>query len=272
MADKILLKMNVSRFLLGLACLLVGQVCANGVDTIRHGALSYNVVGIFGKTPALALARAAADGNVGEVKSQIAAGVDPNTVGKEDVTPLWWAAWAQNLDGFKTLLAAHADPNFRRREGLSIMILITRMKDSRFLELALQHGGNPNFQDVKPIRTPIFEAVKYSDAGRQRELLLQAGADLNSQDGSGQTPMMVAIAARGDYELVWDFLQRGADYRLKTNYQKTLADVIGTRHTDSRSDQYRWREKVIEFLRSKGIEAHRPLTESSRRHRMGSGT
>ncbi|HTQ29616.1 MAG TPA: ankyrin repeat domain-containing protein [Opitutaceae bacterium] len=235
-----------------------------GQETIAQGALTYNVVDLFGKTPALALARAAAAGSVDEVKKQIAAGVDPNTVGEHDVTPLWWAAWAQNLDGFRALLTAQANPNFRRREGFSIMILITRMKDPRFLELALQNGGDPNFRDVKPIKTPIFEAVMYSDADRQRQLLLQSGADLNAQDGNGQTPMMAAIAARKDYKLVWDFLQRGADYRLKTNYKRTLADMIGVALIDPQSDQYLWREKVIEFLRSKGIEAHRPTNEIPR--------
>lgn len=230
-------------------------------DTIRQGALTYNVVDVFGNAPALPLARAAARGDTTEVKRLVATGVDPNTVGQHDITPLWWAAWAENLDGFKALLEAGANPNFRRPDGFSLMSLVTRMKDPRFLELVLKHGGDPNFREAKSSKTPLFETVMFSDGGRQRELLLQAGADLNAQDVVGWTPMIEAIAARGDYRLVWDFLQRGADYRIKTNNQKTLADFIGTAGIIPHSEQSRWREKVIEFLRAKGVEAHPPPDE-----------
>lgn len=199
-------------------------------DTIRQGALTYNVVDVFGSTPALPLVRAAVRGDTSEVKRLVATGVNPNTVGQHDITPLWWAAWAENLDGFKALLEAGANPNFQRHEGFSLMILVTRMNDPRFLELALKHGGDPNFRDAKPSKTPIFEAVMSSDAGRQRQLLLQAGADLNAQDGAGWTPMMMAIATRGDYQLVWDFLQRGriiVSRRTTRKRSRTLSPLVG---------------------------------------------
>ena len=258
---KALLKMNVIKILLCLGCLFGNFGCMKGNDIVRQGALSYDVADIFGKTSTLGLARAAAAGNLAEIKKQLAEGTDPNIIGKHDITPIWWAAWTQNLKGFTALLEAGANPNLCRREGLSLMILITRMKDPRYLEEALNHGGDPNFRDVNPIKTPIFEAVMYSDALRQRELLLSAGANLNAQDGNGETPIMRAIEARGDYKLVWEFLQRGASYNIETSYKKTLADMIGIRLINPASDQYSWREKVIEFLRSKGVEAHRPINE-----------
>lgn len=105
----------------------------------------------------------------------------------------------------------------------------------------------------------------YSDTHRQVELLLAAGADLNALDGSGDPPAIRAIATRADYRLVWEFLQRGADYRIKTRQGKNaLVDAIEGRMMNPDDDAYLWREKIIEFLRSKGIEAHRPPRERPR--------
>ena len=254
--------MKLIKTTLIIAIIMAIQGCMNEHETVRQGRLTYNVVDVFEETPAIALARAGARGDAAEIKRQIAAGVDPNTVGKYDITPLWWAVWTQNLRGFKTLLESGANPNVRRPE-FSIMILAAGTEDARFLELALKHGGDPNFRDVNPVRMPIFESM-LMDSTRHRELLLQAGADINAQNEVGDTPMMKAIGTSADYKFVWECLQRGADYRIKTFNNKTLADSISTCHINPDDDRYLWREKVIEFLKSKGIEAHRPEGERPR--------
>lgn len=253
--------MAANRFVLCVALLWPFCGCMRDRDTIRQAALTYNAVEIFGRTPALLLARAAADGDVAEVNRLLASGIDPNTIGEHGITPLWWAAWAESLPGFVALLEHGANPNFLRKDDESLMILVVRLRNPSFLEQALKHGGDPNFRNDLPEETPIFEAIRPSAATRHRELLLAAGADLNAQDGNGYTPMISAISARGDYHLVWDFLQRGADFRFKSRGGMSLARAIGICHIDPASDAYQWREKVIEFLRSKGVEAHRPPNE-----------
>ena len=232
-------------------------------ETVRHGDLNYNVTEVFGATPALALAKAAGRGDTVEIARQLAAGVDINTVGAHWITPLWWVAWVENYDGFVALLEKGANPNYVRKEGLSLMLYVTRMKDARFLETVLKHKGDPNLLDRGIIETPIFRALMLPDR-RNLDLLLAAGADLNMQDEGGWTPAMRAIAAAGEYKIVWEFLQRGADPTLKTKNGKTLADIIEFRMIDADSESYVWRGKVIEYLRGKGIVARRPPNELPR--------
>lgn len=250
--------------------LLVLPVCLRASrDTIRHGDLNYNAVEIFGDTPALELARAAASGDTRAIHRLIASGVSPNTVGRHDITPLWWAAWAENYEGFSALLGKAANPNYVRKvegDSISIMHSIIYIADTRYLKAALQRGGNPNLRNAAPNCTPLFTALLVGDGRAHLDLLLNAGADLNAQDGNGYTPAMMAIAARGDYHLVWEFLQRGADWTPKNTIGKgaTLAEMIEARAIYPDGDSYIWREKVMEFLRSKGVPVHRPAHESPR--------
>lgn len=245
--------------LAGLVACLTLPACNKRGGTVRHGSLSYNAGEVFGEgTPALELAEAARRGDVKEINQQIAAGVNVNTVGKHGITPLWWAAWAENYDGFAALIDKGANPNAQRAERYPVMHLIADMKDSRFLEAALKHGGDPNLRDNESGETPLFPAVK-NNRKPQIDLLLAAGADVNAQAPiSGETLPMLAIAARADYQLVYRLLQMGADPTLKTkNAQKTLADFIEIRSINASNNNDPWREKVLSFLRSKGVTANK---------------
>jgi ankyrin repeat protein len=256
--------MVANNYVVFVAAFLLLQGCARGSgDTIHVGVVSYNVAEIFKYTNAIPLARAAAAGETAAIQRELDAGVNPNAVGRDGITPLWWAAGAVNLQGFTYLLDHGADPNFPKCDGYSIMYLVTAMTRNDFLEAALKHGGDPNFRDPRNDETPLFEAVMMGYR-RKVDLLLNSGANINAQDSGGDTILERAIEARGDYRLVWEFLQRGADYRLKGNVGQTLADTIDTRLIDPHSDEYEWRQRVIAFLKSKGIEAHRPPREPPR--------
>ena len=183
--------------LLLLATLLSG--CSPGGGTVRRGRLTYNATEVFGaSTPALALADAASRGDVEEIGRLIASGVDANTVGQHGITPLWWAGFAKNYEGFTALLSKGANPNAQRSEGYPIMYMIAGMSDARFLEVALKHGGDANLRDSESSQTPLFPAVERG-LQRQVDLLLAAKANVNAQDPiSGETIPMVAVGSRAD--------------------------------------------------------------------------
>jgi ankyrin repeat protein len=244
---------------------LFGCGCSRGGGTIRHGNLSYKAENVFSAEPStLKLAKAAGRGDVAEITRLISDGAKVNTFGENEITPLWWAAWARNFDGFNALLEKGGDPNAQRSAGLPLMHLVAQIPDVRFLAAALKHGGNPNTVDQMSGVTPLYNTVTFH-LEEHTTLLLASGANINVQlPLSGWTLLMQAIGSNGDYKLVYQLLQKGADYTLKTKEGKTLADVVRTRAIAPNSDQYIWREKVLEYLRSKGVKVDRPLSETPR--------
>ena len=122
--------------------------CGNGDSTIRHGGLSYNINEVFSNNSlTLSLAVAAAHGNKQEINRLVAEGAKIDDTGRHDITPLWWALWARNIEGFKALLDKGASPNAQRAEGFPIMCLAADIEDPRFLTAALEHGGDVNLRD-----------------------------------------------------------------------------------------------------------------------------
>ena len=239
--------------LLGLSAFLLLSGCNPGGGTVRYGNLTYNATEIFGKgTSALELAKAAGRGDVKGVNRLIASGVNVNTVGQHDITPLWWALWTKNYEGFAALLEKGANPNAQQADGYPIMYLAAEMNDSRFLEAALNHGGNPNLPG-RGSWPPLVMAVQ-NGFKTNVDLLLAAKADANWHDSiSGETLPMVALGSRGDYEMTYQLLQHGADPTLKAFHGKTLANTIELVSKNASNNNDPWRAKVIEYLQSKGM-------------------
>lgn len=252
--------------LLSLA-LLSGAVvgCASSAATsISVNGQLYGENEIFGGTPSLALARAAARGDRAEIRRLVAKGVDPNGFGAFGVTPLAWSLRAVSYEGFTALLEQGADPQQSWSDTNSAMLYTARMVDPKYLIAALKHGGDPDYCQPVSKERPLFQALMQPD-GRTMEVLLAAGADVNVQDAGGWTTPMRVVGAQGNYEIVWRLLQRGADYRLKTNQGKTLADIMGIGSINPNSDSYLWRQKVIEYLRERGVAVRLPPRELPRK-------
>ena len=205
---------------------------------------------MFPEESVRALAKAAGKGRVKTVEELANSGVDVNASGTNGATPLFWAM--NNYKGFKKLLELGADPNVVYGDGGTVMHWAVRMKDNRFLEEALKHGANPNivvkgsmFED-----TPIFRAL--SQGIEKVEILLDAGANINAQDGFGWTPVMDAmIGIRSD--LVIYLLERGADYKIKTNEGSTLANIVADKEGMLTPQGELERLKVVEWLESRGV-------------------
>jgi uncharacterized protein len=185
----------------------------------------------------------------------VAARSNANAVGNHGITPLWWAARADNYEGFAALLENGANPNAQRSDGLPVMHLIVHSDDDdpRFLEAALKHGGNPDLRDTRSGETPLFPAILFKHK-RQIELLLAAKADVKAQTPIDDLTLpMVVITSSANYELAYRLLERGADPTVKTKTGLTLAGLIELNAITSNNPNDPWRKKVIELLRSKGV-------------------
>lgn len=210
-----------------------------------------------------ALAEAAGKGKIKLVDELVKKGIDVNARGKKDATPLFWALRNSNIYGFKKLLAAGAEPNILFASG-SIMHWAAKHENIAFLKAALQYGGNPNLIAGQFGETPLFETISLvrNDRKENRRLLLESGADINARtvDESsylsigGQTPVMKA-AGLGRFDIVYELLEAGADYKIKNDSGHDLVSKVAqdVGAFVSGSPQEKDLQKVITWLSERGV-------------------
>jgi len=199
-----------------------------------------------------ALVQAAARGDTRRVDAILHEGVDINARGKDGMTPVLFAMARLNKTGYRHLLERGANPNLIVEPGESVISFASRVKDSEWLRLALKHGGDPNLIGALNIPPPLHWSI-ISRRPENMHLLLEAGADINICSGTGDTPMMAAVGV-GSFEIVYDFLQRGADYRVKNQGGSDLAKYISLRRIPPTSEAWPIREKVIAWLAERGVQ------------------
>lgn len=233
---------------------------------IRHSFLAIVSIALFaGRSSAMdadkyfadlntrALANAAADGDVQAIRESIAMGANPNSPGKDGMTPVIWALIHRNPKGFNYLLAHGGNPNTELVDGKSVMSLAAMLEDSEYLDAALHRGGNPNLpNDQDNHETPIFYAIAALRPNNVR-LLIKAKADLNWSGPFGQTPLMFA-ASVNRYDFAFDMLEAGANPTATDSNGRSILSTIRRLRTDPASEMGSWRAKVIQLLHEKGLD------------------
>jgi ankyrin repeat protein len=126
------------------------------------------------------LSEAAMQGNSAAVRSLLKERVDVDAAQGDGTTALHWAAFRDDMEMVKWLLAAGANVKATTREGAI---------------------------------TPLFMACTNGNAA-MIEAMLKAGADANAVNGNGTTALMTA-AASGSVDAVKLLLDRGADAKAK---------------------------------------------------------
>ncbi len=203
---------------------------------------------------------AVAKGNEKRMREYLQQGVDVNAVGRQGMRPLFWAFVKRSPKGVRFLLENGADPNIRAQTNpedestISPIELAAIAEDCEYLRLLLKHGANPNTALSYGDRTVIGGAVMNNRMGNVR-ILIEAGADLNHQDISGST-VMITAAGINKFDMVYLFLQKGADPKIKDRWGYDLAGMIsefGDSGVQRGSEQHRWYFKVVEELRARGL-------------------
>jgi ankyrin repeat protein len=163
-------------------------------------------------------------------------------------------------------LALGADPNVIFDDGGSVMYWAVHHVNNEFLKEALKHGGNPNLTEGSfiELQTPNHTAVSRQKSllheaamgpGMEKaEILLSAGADINARDAFGNTPVMDAVYS-GQFDIVLELLNRGADYTIPNKNGFTLEKIIADRRktVDPKNELTRYLDKVIDWLAAKGV-------------------
>lgn len=149
-------------------------------------------------------------------------------------TPFWRAAFAQDIEAMRLLVAHGADPNIPTRWP-DVGMRERRQQDGRQQE----DSGLPHIPPGAPNAWPIHAATgggylglgAFSVRNRPRQfmtavryLVEELGADVNHRDSWLYTPLHYA-ASRGDNELIEYLVAQGADVRAITRLGQSTADM-----------------------------------------------
>lgn len=154
------------------------------------------------RPPAMsAMAYAAFDGNVDEVKRLAAKGESVNGQSGDVFTPLMWAASRGHEIVTLTLMQLGANPNLRNNVGHSALSEAARGCQLDVVKLLVAHGADVNAPDVQRVGgyTPLMYAAAHGCPG-MCEYLLAHGANIGARDSSGNTAAQIA-ASHGDLPL-----------------------------------------------------------------------
>jgi uncharacterized protein len=191
------------------------------------------------------LVQAAQSGDESTINELIAAGVDVNSQGIGNTTPLIWAMKAHSYRGVEALLANGANPNQRYEHGYTPLWFAAGGNDLTLLDMLLKNGGDPNIW-VDRNMNPLMFAIEQDRMDNYR-MLLNHGADINNVNELHNCIAVYAVAI-GNFKLAHEILQSGYNAELED-----FSRAVYIRQISIDSEQYTYKEQVIEILKAKGI-------------------
>ena len=161
------------------------------------------------------LADAAMQGNRDRVRSLLKQAADMNAAQADGMTALHWAAYQDDLQMMKLLLAAGANVKAATRVGrITPLFLSCANGNPAALEALLQAGADPN--SVNANGTTALMIAASSGNPDAVGVLLDHGASVKAKEGAhGQTALMFA-AALNRAGVIKLLLARGVDANLAT--------------------------------------------------------
>lgn len=163
--------------------------------------------------------------------------VDINTVDSSGSTLLIKAIMQSQEKIIEFLLSKGADPNIKNNMDKSPLVLACRriINDEiaeRVIKLLIKYKANINDQHGKKLTTALIMWSKIqTDITFEQKIikfLIHAGANVNSQDILGKTPLMYSCARDNDPEYIERhstielLLESGADINLRDNSNRNI--------------------------------------------------
>ncbi|PQQ37870.1 hypothetical protein C6H68_10715 [Photorhabdus luminescens] len=139
---------------------------------------------------------------------------------EENITPLQWAIFNQQMDDINNLLKEGADPTQPGLQQESALHTAAKINNPDYLKSLLSVAPDVNIMHPATLATPLHVAVQ---VGRkmQVELLLVAGANPNQANRIGDTPLHISAKINSP-ELALILLKSGADPKLQNKQQSTF--------------------------------------------------
>jgi len=203
-----------------------GDVMA--INAFLDGGINPNAQDADGRT---VLISAAAHGDLGIVNVLLSRGVDLNVKDRRGYTALSHAVEAMYEDVVDALLThPDLDPNVKGLNGRPVLVAYVWRDNQGRVEKLLAHGADVNAQDGDG-DTALHGAAQTGNV-EIMERLLDKGADPNVKNKQGGTPLMWA-AVYGHQDAARLLLSRGADASLKDNDGITAAEWAARNKRDN---------------------------------------
>ncbi|APP82453.1 ankyrin repeat domain-containing protein [Xanthomonas hortorum] len=166
------------------------------------------------------IAKAIAHGDVARI-SALAPTVDLAAHGDQNVTLLEWAIWNEQPRALAALLDAGADPSLPGMDQETVVHMAAMAQDPEYLKVLLQHRAPIDVVSARAGWTPLFRAVQ-SKRDAQIGLLIEAGADVQRVDHTGNSVLHLAAQSGAASPAVLQLLNAGVDPALRNAQQKTF--------------------------------------------------
>ncbi|MEJ3656411.1 ankyrin repeat domain-containing protein [Actinomycetes bacterium KLBMP 9759] len=198
------------------------------------------------------LVDAAAAGDLAAVQRLRAEGVDLESCGLHDRTPLLWMVLTGNERGVATLLDAGADPALGDVNGDTAVHLAAELSSTRMLKLLFERGVGPSTPNTVTRRSALQNAL-FSERPETVTFLIESGIDVDMADRTGNTALHQA-AKINQADAVLELLRAGADPTRLNAQGVTFQRFLYTTPERIRSQEFqRGIEAVERELQRQGI-------------------
>ncbi|MBX9652335.1 hypothetical protein K2Y11_01820 [bacterium] len=274
-----------SHYIIYLIAVVLLNGCADILSPTIQSKIGWKAEQFFDDPKVVELCHAIERNDIKEVEKLIKDGVNINTAGRGNMTPLFWAYPGDHLQIFKLLLAHGADPNVIiskdvweltrnakswMKTGAAVTHYSCMTWRSGYFEAVFDYGGDPNllaFNGKGGSPTPLFMVID-SDAGNKVEKvsrLIDLGANVDYMIEGGGTPLRSSVVSRRSaLDVTLLLLKAGADY--KKTYYKGRMRLIHELAQESERKQSWWnsQEKRNYFEVVKWLEKHGESMDAAR--------
>lgn len=258
--------------------LLLSCTNINRDKMVDKSELTYGDYRLFQNTPAWDLAKAVQDENEGEINKILSK--DKKLINYQEPkygnTLLTLTIINQQMKPFKVLLDNNAEVNIHNTyDGTSPLIQSCMFKsyDSEFAKILIERKANVNDVEVGKRRqgnstrfTPLIAASREGKLDLV-QILIKNGANINYENEFHQSALSSCVM-QDRYDVTIYLLKSGVNYLRPILYRPSddidnnpkedkpiyLIDLLREDFFELDSQEYKYKMKVVEFLKSKGVD------------------